>query len=866
MSCQEKCLQLRHHEYPTSGIHSGGDLLTKEESPDLRTIKQRLGDALQKLLGVCDGAIAKDGHGFSKVHTWLANQYGAQDPQSWSLGDIKTVYELLTPYQKQLKRDHDIDLSDIVPPNPRQAQFLRGGIRLCFEYKPDIVFELKQISLPKQYLAHQKCWQVRLVGVSASELSRLKHFLQKYQFEYCPTDQFKNLEDCLVSKDDEAKTAQETDGSLRIRFGFEPEFKGWLDQLKQSDVIKQANENEWIVPPTPKGLQAYRDLLKKLGRDIDSWGWADKASQLIARQQRKLFAPDPQGELCITFPYHSDIVKTLQEWRNRHGLLSFEKTPQFIGWKLEPSPYSPTLVETLVNQYQFSLAESARQWLDHLQQRMHQNEIARQNSLASDKKIETAGLTHSLYEFQEVGARFIERNKRVLLGDDMGLGKTIQAIAVVARNQLYPCLVICPSSMKYQWQSQFEAWADPKPKILVICGKKKISDNPSDYQVVIINYDILESHMLFLKRLKPQIIICDESHLVKNHEAKRTKCVKQLARSTPYRLLMSGSPMLNRPKELISQLSILGRLEDFGGFWEFARRYCNATLTEYGWNLDGASNLKELREKLQQSCFLRRTKEEVLSELPPINREEVAVQIADKHYSEYLKAKKDLSAWVWNKVLSDPEIQQQVNQIADEKDRRSYLLRVMRERLGRAERAEALVKIESLKQIVGRGKVEIASEWIENALESIPKMVVFGTHHEVLESLYQKFGDKACLLTGQTPAIERQKMVESFQNDPAVRLFIANIQSGGVGITLTAASHALFLEFPWSPKILEQAEDRLHRIGQNDRVFVTHMVDPRTIDRDILNLLEHKNRVIDGAIDTGEEVDADSLLSGLLTH
>lgn len=350
---------------------------------------------------------------------------------------------------------------------------------------------------------------------------------------------------------------------------------------------------------------------------------------------------------------------------------------------------------------------------------------------------------------------------------------------------------------------------------------------------------MLKKRLPDLKAIGFKVVVFDESHYLKNKKAQRTVAALNLVEEIRYRLLLTGTPIVNRPVELVSQLNIMGRLKEFGGFWQFVQRYCGAEYTRFGLDVSGAQNLKELNERLRGNCLIRREKKEVMKELP--DKRKVTMPIEIDNRKEYNQAEEDLIEWVGNNALKDKAFLESIAHLPwEERERRMGEWQMDAEK--RAERAEYLVRIEALKQLTAKGKMKQAKEWISDFIESGEKLVVFATHKAVVNEIAQEF--KCRKIMGDTPAIERQKAVEDFQNNPDTKLIILNIKAGGVGLTLTASSNVLFLEYPWTPADLEQAIDRTHRIGQKNAVTAWFLVGQDTIDEEILDLLGIKERVV----------------------
>jgi SNF2 family DNA or RNA helicase len=432
----------------------------------------------------------------------------------------------------------------------------------------------------------------------------------------------------------------------------------------------------------------------------------------------------------------------------------------------------------------------------------------------SEFSLDHFGNGKELMPFQRAGLEFAEATGgNCLISDQMGLGKTIQALSYLALHpDMRPAVIVCPASLKLNWQREADAWLETEDRIEVINGGK-VHETTAD--IVIINYDILKKWLPELHRREAQIL-ADESHALKG-KSQRTKAAKELAATVPHKILLTGTPVLNRPNELWNQLQIIDPdAYPNGRFMSWHKRFTAAEKNRFGWDFSGASNLDELAASLK-TIMIRRTKEQVLPELPAKRRSTVLIPIDNR--AEYNRADKEFLTWV-----------------AEQKGLESA---------ERVSHVEQLAKVEYLRQIAIRGKMKQALAWIENFLESGEKLVVFATHKETIHALEREYGTMAVKIDGSVSSEQRQKAVDAFQNDPNVKLFIGNIQAAGVGITLTAASNVVFLELGWTPALMEQAEDRLHRISQKNAVNCWYLLAEKTIDASIAAMLERKREVID---------------------
>lgn len=499
------------------------------------------------------------------------------------------------------------------------------------------------------------------------------------------------------------------------------------------------------------------------------------------------------------------------------------------------------------------VGDVARAKLDGIVSLMH-------DSAGIDADFTVEGLRGTLMPYQRAGVAYLARARRSFLADEMGLGKTIQAIATVHHLGAYPAIVVCPASLKINWQREIRKWTGGRTAILAGRGNLgAVRGLAGNAEWIVLNYDILaagaeevegpdgktvtEYEMVSaLRSLGPRALILDESHYAKNPKAQRTMAVKDLASGIPpdgIVLCVSGTPLLNRPKELVSQLEILGHIGDgpgreFGRAWSFLKRYCDAHRDKYGWDVSGASNLEELNQRLRSRCYVRRRKEDVLTELPPKLRADTWVEPETADMREYRKAEQELISYLAARAA-------ELARAAGTDPTAAAMAAAIR-----AEAAEHLVRINTLRKLIAKAKLEPIKEWVETFLASSNrKLVVFAHHREILESLVSEF--KALKIIGGDDLGERQKAVDLFQDPAGPRLIVCSIKAAGVGLTLTAASDVAFAELDWHMASLQQCEDRLHRIGQSWPVCAYYLMAPATIDSDMWGLLAEKARVVDAA-------------------
>lgn len=442
------------------------------------------------------------------------------------------------------------------------------------------------------------------------------------------------------------------------------------------------------------------------------------------------------------------------------------------------------------------------------------------------------------YPYQLKGiARGLEL-KRFMNCDEPGLGKTLQSIATINLANAFPCLVICPSSLKINWQREWEKFTDKKAMVL----SDKVRDTwtffyqTGMHQVFIVNYESLKKY--FVQRIKKaegwtlrdvefrnsiqlfKSVVIDESHRCKSSSTQQAKFCKGICADKEWVIELTGTPVVNKPKDLVPQLSILNRIDDFGGYKNFVNRYCAGQ--------NEASNLKELNYMLWKNCMFRREKSLVLTDLPDKIRQVNTCEITNR--KEYMDAERDLIQYL------------QMYKDADD------------EKIERAMRGEVMVRINILRQVSARGKIRDAAEFVKDFRENGQKIILFCSLHDVVDELKRYF-PTAVSVTGRDSQDEKQHAVDRFQNDPKVDVIICSIKAAGVGLTLTASSNVAFIEFPWTYADCCQCEDRAHRIGQKNSVTCYYFLGRKTIDEKVYKIIQAKKNIANAVTGSTEEIE-----------
>lgn len=419
---------------------------------------------------------------------------------------------------------------------------------------------------------------------------------------------------------------------------------------------------------------------------------------------------------------------------------------------------------------------------------------------------------------------------------------TCQAITSAKMLNAFPVLVICPNSLKVNWKREFKKFAGIESIILdnsnintwPIFWDTKTHGGDRLAKVFIVNYESVKK--FFVHKMDPKArpsivlnkevdlfkcVIIDESHRCKSAKTQQSKIIERICKGKECVFALTGTPFVNSNVDYIQQLKILGRLEDFGGYKKFSRVYCSGPKM--------TSNSKQLNYMLRKTCFFRRLKKDVLTELPAKSRQYITCELSNK--AEYRQAESNLVERLTNFKKADAEA------------------------ISRTMRGEVMTRIGILKQISARGKLNEFISFCHDMTDGGDKLIVFGYLKDVIYAIHREFRDCSVVITGDNTIEEKQQAVDRFQNDPDVRIIILNYRSGGVGLTLTAASRVAFIEFPWTYADCEQAEDRAHRIGQTDSVDCYYFLGNGTIDRYMYETIQRKKSGANESTGTDEQTE-----------
>ena len=622
--------------------------------------------------------------------------------------------------------------------------------------------------------------------------------------------------------------------TLVLSFDYDRELVDAVRRLPERRFDWDARE--WIVPRAPGAAAGVEDLLvrhPRLDVEADVANWLAEAARWRAEVADAPgatvdVAVDPEGierfelivgarlDLAAEFRSLPEVDLTR---RRGDGFLAREQS-DVLGVPADPALLDEfdEFLDRNSGDVVLTPAAEARHHALRAERRRAKATVAL--SLADAADLDVPRLGGELRPFQRAAVLYALRQRRTFLADEQGLGKTVQALAAIEADGAYPAVVVCPASLKLTWRREAARWL-PHRRVAVVDGRGGPVDPGAD--LVIVNYDVVDAHLDALAARSPRAAVFDESHFCKDPRARRTKSCLALAASLPegaLRLALTGTPILNRPKELTSQLRLIGRIDDFGSGAALARRYA------------APASHERLHWKLRAHCYARRLKADVLPQLPPKRHVTVPVELSNSR--EYRLAERDLVAWLRSQPLD---------------------LGALKARVAAARRSERLVRLNHLRRVVARGKLRAGLAWVDAFLASGEPLVVFAQHVEVQRALLARHPSAAHVL-GADDAAARDRAVAAFARPDGPQLIVCSLRAAGQGLTLTRASNVAFLELDWTPARLEQAEDRCHRIGQQDAVTAWYLIAPDTIDATMAGLVEQKRGVIgaiaDGRPDPGE--------------
>jgi hypothetical protein len=724
-----------------------------------------------------DHASEQNGAGFNQADTGFGNRFAQIAPSDWSAANRRAAWECIRKYRAQLA-SYGIDYDSIPEPakveqvaakrvEPFTLDFQNGLLVMCGPYDPKLVEA--QRSIPGRRWSGER----------------------------------------------KANTFPRT-SAVQVR--------GLMDMFHDVD---------WKITPLAKAVLDGKQI-----------GTTDPGPQGESAQAKVRVSWNDSAHTMVSvgFDYNPVMVAAVKRLPGR----SWDSVDRVWEVKLsEKGAYK--LVKFLSNNRPVWCEDGVRERILELAKEGVERDKIRalmtKLSKAEDADIEIEGLGGTLKPFQRAGVDYVlKAGLRAFISDEQGLGKTPQALATLLAADKFPAVVLCPAVVKLSWRDHVqgpvrgapEGWL-PGRKVAVCDGMNGQPSGVWGADVIVANFDILAGWREVIEEtVSPRALIVDESHYCKSPGALRTKetiALAEYVRANDGLVLnLSGTPVLNKPVELCTQLEMLGRLDEFGGRAAIMRRRSG----------------EKINDELRASCFCRRLKKDVLKELPAKQIAHVPVELSN--LAEYQQVERDVIHWLVEQVEKDKAFNDEIASLPED-ERKERLAERKSDKAERAARAEHLVRINALRKVCAKGKLRDAKKWVTNFLDSgDEKLIVFASHVEVQRAMLDTFPGAAHVLGADSSEV-RNAEVKRFQADDTCRLIVCSTEAASVGITLTAASNVAFLELEWTPAKHDQAEDRAHRISQEGNVVCWYLLAENTIDGDMSALLEAKRLVVSATTD-----------------
>ena len=504
--------------------------------------------------------------------------------------------------------------------------------------------------------------------------------------------------------------------------------------------------------------------------------------------------------------------------------------PELKHWIVPVNDWSKNTIKSIITKYQFQPKAKEEKKDIVVDYSIKGVDLAYIQGLCDAR-----GFTYTPRDYQLEALGYALNKGNLINGDDVGLGKTFEAIIYAETTNSFPCLVIVPASVKYNWGEKWSEIVGPKRDISIIeSTETKTRKNNWNAEVVIINYDIIGKKQgrgatVKFKELtstKWKMVIFDEAHFLKEKKSQRAKAAKIIIKPDDLKIqLLTGTATMSKPVELWNLLLLIKSEKYVAEDWyQFVRRYCGGYIGKFGWVTDGATNILELNQKLRDNCYIRREKKDVLKELPEVITEVIKVPITNKR--AVIKATENIIDYI---------LETKGDEAAE-----------------KAQEAEHLVALGTLRNLSIEGKLKAVESYLRDWSQSNEKLVVFGLHREPLDYLSKKF--KCDLIAGGVSSKDKQSIVKNWQVNDKQFLF-ANIESAGTGVDglQNVCSNMIIIELPWRPSDLWQVIGRLDRSGQKNSPNIKYLLSDDTIDIQMWEMLQAKEEVIT-AVNKGQDI------------
>lgn len=848
--------------------------------------------ALDYLLARCDGAIAEDDVGFSKPDAGKARALG-RNAAYWTEDEARTAADMLLRYKRQLSAgglyegvlnwrvnsaQRKVTLQgDLAPVAWDRAV---GALSINLSPRDEAARERIKAVPGRRWDPEAKVWRV-VPGADTAAAITAALAASRLTVPFEVTDRLARVADAgshgwLIPQSDGSVVISVEETARRT-------LSACCARVPSRELVASVHMSRDEVASNRSSL-AVLGLLDgdTLTYAIEAPGVASPGQLLTGAEEWDGIRLDPTGPSVLIRhePFDAELVTAIKElparkWDRDRKLWTVAASANTWPQLMEIARRFGLTVDPSVEERAVKHAETAAI-------------LEATSNVAAPSDLHVPGLALKLFPFQASGVEYAVRARRTFIADEMGLGKTVQALAAASVVGTQRLMVLCEANVRVNWAREvkhcFPGW---QPVIVAHTSPSAVDEtlatvDPKGGPVVLVaGYPLLQNAKTAAANLRsitewdPDGLVCDESHNLKTsaRDSARTAGALAIAKSLMARhedapiYLLSGTPMPNKPKELFSQLEIMGRVNDFGGWQNFARAYCGLHYeTGHGGKLfpawDGVTNPADLNRKLRSTCMVRRHKADVTPELGQLldaDRPPIYIETDQEAMEVYKATERSVSGLLAQRAV---EIANELGVSVDSA--------AVADRLRRIEAAASLVKLNELRKLAARAKLPQAIAWIGEAVESSRgqgmhlldgggptqpgKVIVFAHHQEVVQAIADAFS--APQISGlETGMAERQEVIDRFQRDPETRLVVCSFGAGAQGITLTAASQVIFVELPWRPMDVDQAIARAWRIGQTQVVTPTFLLAADTVDEDMLSLIRQKagdfEAVIEGGLNGG---------------
>ena len=546
---------------------------------------------------------------------------------------------------------------------------------------------------------------------------------------------------------------------------------------------------------------------------LDTYSGANNYIQKLKFQKetnKKFYPTRAQSEYIINF--HETSPKVAKKW--------VDLDPYFAKKIADDKLYTEIPKEVWVEKLLAEKEKSYHVWGKVLSGETIHDFWLPKGALLRTHKTEKVEIDYSKYDHrpplthQKEAIEKLAGSKRFILADDMGLGKTTSTIIAALETGAKKILIICPASLKINWQREIENYTD---RSVYIAEGKHFS---TEHDFVIVNYDILKNFYdlkdkegSLITKANFDLIIIDEAHYIQNGQAQRTKLVNSFVKNVDKLWLLTGTPMTSRPMNYYNLLFLI-ESPTAQNWMAYAIRYCQGYQFTAGhrkiWNTSGASNLEELRDRTSRQV-LRRLKTEVL-DLPDKIISPIYLRLKSKLYEGLMGEYYD---WYKNKKEESSSLTVQFS------------------------------KLMKVRQVIAEEKINDTIELAQNIIDQDKKVIIFTNFTDTLQKIHNHFGKQSVYLDGSCSKPQRQYAVDQFQENDKIKVFVGNLKAAGVGITLTAGEAVIMNDLSFVPSDHDQAQDRAYRYGQKNSVSVYYPIFENTIEGVIYDMLSKKKNIID---------------------